>query len=83
MLRFLCHLLPYRPSTPPLQYSIPHKIPCNLCRRFPLYGVEAGGLPAKTAQRKEVNVDKNYKYRLLILMTTSHAGQAMTRPIAN
>ena len=34
-------------------------IPCNLSRRFPLYGVEAGNLPAKAAQRKEVSVDKD------------------------
>jgi hypothetical protein len=44
-------------TTPLLHYSIPQKIPCNLSPRFPLYGVEAGGLRAKAAQRKEVNVD--------------------------
>src|ERR1035441_2286720 len=42
-------------SAPPLQYSIPHKIPCNLSRRFPLYGVEAGGLPLRAARRKQEN----------------------------
>jgi len=48
-------------STAPLiRYSIPQQIPCNLSRRFPLYGVKAGGLPAKAAQRKEANVDKNH-----------------------
>ena len=52
-------LLPHRPSAPPLLYSIPREIPCNLSRRFPLYGVEAGGLPAKAAQRKELNVNKD------------------------
>src|ERR1019366_2175525 len=82
-LPFLCYLLSHRPSTPLLHYSIPHEVPCNLSRRFPLYGVEADGLPAKAAQRKAANVDKNYKYRLLILTTTSHAGHAITRPIAN
>ena len=57
---------------PSLHYSItphfsPHKIPCNLCRRFPLYGVEAGSLPANAAQRNEANMDKNYKYGWLVL----------------
>ena len=47
---------PQRSTTPPLHYSIachsiPREIPCNLCRRFPLYGVEAGSLPGKAAQR--------------------------------
>jgi hypothetical protein len=51
--------LPHRPSAPPLHYSIPLEIPCNLSRRFPLYGVEAGGLPAKAAQRKELIVNKD------------------------
>jgi hypothetical protein len=36
-------------TAPLLHYSITHEIPCNLSRRFPLYGVEAGGLPAKAA----------------------------------
>src|ERR1035437_9860680 len=57
---------PQDSSTPLLHYSIPHEIPCNLSRRFPLYRVEADGLPAKAAQLKEPSVDKNYKYRLLI-----------------
>jgi ankyrin repeat protein len=35
--------------TPPLHHSIPHKIPRNLSRSFPLYGVEAGGLPLREA----------------------------------
>ena len=53
-------------SRPPLQHSIAppllfSKIPCNLCRRFPLYGVEAGGLPAKAAEQKQLNVDKDLK----------------------
>src|ERR1035441_10790584 len=52
---------PQHSTSPLLHYSIPHKIPCNLSRRFPLYGVEAGGLPVKSAQRKEANVDKDPK----------------------
>ena len=43
-LRFLCYLLFHRPSTPPP----PHEIPGNLSRRFPLYGVEAGGPSTNT-----------------------------------
>jgi hypothetical protein len=35
--------------------SIPRKIPCNLARRFPLYGVEADGLPLRVAQREKKN----------------------------
>ena len=45
-------------TPPPLHFFT---IPCNLSRRFPLYGVEAGGLPAKAAQRKELNVDKAHR----------------------
>ena len=72
---FLCHFLAHRPTTPPLHHSttpplhhsttpplhhsIPHEIPCNLSRRFPLDGVEAGSLPAKAAQRKELIVNKD------------------------
>ena len=48
-------------TIPLLHYSIPREIPCNVSRRFPLYGVEAGGLPAKAAQRKELNVDKAHR----------------------
>jgi hypothetical protein len=56
-------------SQPPLRHSIAPPRPfstvsCNLSRRFPLYGVEAGGLPAKAAQRKELNVDKTLKLSL-------------------
>jgi hypothetical protein len=47
-------------TTPLLHYPIPQEIPCNLCPRFPLYGVEADGLPAKAAQRKELNMDKTW-----------------------
>jgi hypothetical protein len=66
---------------PPLRFFT---IPCNLTPRFPLYGVEAGGLPAKATRRKEAKMDKNYNYRLLILtVTTGHAAHAMTRPIGN
>ena len=50
--------LSQRSSTPLLDFFT---IPCNLSRRFPLYGVEAGGLPAKAAQRKELNVDKAHR----------------------
>ena len=72
---------PCHSTTPALHFST---IPCNLCRRFPLYGVEAGGLPAKATRRKEAKMDKNYNYRLLILtVTTGHAAHAMTRPIGN
>ena len=39
---------PRHSTTPALHFST---IPCNLCRRFPLYGVEAGGLPARAVQR--------------------------------
>lgn len=42
---------------PFLPHSIPHKISCNLSRLFPLYGVEAGGLPAKVAWPNEANMD--------------------------
>ena len=42
----------------------PREIPRNLFRRFPLCGVEAGSLPAKAAQRKEANVDKDQKVSL-------------------
>jgi hypothetical protein len=48
-----------RSTTPLLHDPNPFDIPCNLSRRFPLYGVEAGGLPAKAAQRKELNVNKD------------------------
>jgi hypothetical protein len=51
-------------TTPLLHYSIPQEISCNLSRRFPLYGVEAGGLPAKAAQWKEVNADNDLKLSL-------------------
>src|ERR1035441_1030281 len=37
--------------------SIFHEISCNFARRFPLYGVEADGLLAKTAQPKEASVE--------------------------
>ena len=30
--------------------SIPYEIPCNLARRFPLYGMEAYGLPLRVAR---------------------------------
>ena len=43
--------LPHHSDTPPPR--IPMKISCNPGPRFPLYGVEAGSLPAKLAQRKE------------------------------
>ena len=33
--------------------SIPHEIPCNLARRFPLYEVEADGLPLRVARREK------------------------------
>jgi hypothetical protein len=36
-------------------YALPHEIPCNLARRFPLYGVEADGLPLRLARREEEN----------------------------
>ena len=29
--------------------SVPHEIPCNFARRFPLYGVEADGLHLRKA----------------------------------
>ena len=35
--------------------SIPHEIPCNFARRFPLYGVEADGLPLRVARREKEN----------------------------
>ena len=56
-----CRIAPalHHSNTPLLQYSIPHKIPCNLSRRFPLYLVGAGNLPPKAAQRKELNVNKD------------------------
>jgi hypothetical protein len=53
--------------TPPLHHPSalalqrprpPSKIPCNLWLRFPLYGVEAGSLPAKLAQRKADGADE-------------------------
>ena len=47
----------------PTFHAIPHKILCNLSRLFPLYGVEAGGLPAKAAQRNELNVDKENEHQ--------------------
>ena len=34
--------------------SIPREISCNFARRFPLYGVEADGLPLWLARREEV-----------------------------
>src|ERR1039458_9055280 len=43
---------PQHTTTPIIHYSIPHEILCNLSLRFPLYGVEAGGLPAKAARWK-------------------------------
>ena len=55
---------PHHSTTPILHYSFPHKILCNLPRRFPLYGVEAGGLPAKAARRKELNVNTDLKLGL-------------------
>ncbi len=36
-------------------YAIPNEIPCNLARRFPLYGVEADGLSLRVARRKKEN----------------------------
>ena len=36
--------------------SIPREISCNFARRFPLYGVEADGLPLRVARR-----DKEYR----------------------
>ena len=36
-------------------YAIPHEIPCNFARRFPLYGVEADGLPLRVARREKEN----------------------------
>ena len=33
--------------------SIPREISCNLARRFPLYGVEADGLPLRAPWRLE------------------------------
>ena len=35
--------------------SIPHEIPCNFARRFPLYGVEADGRPLRVARRDKEN----------------------------
>ena len=35
--------------------SIPREIPCNLARRFPLYGVEADGLFLRVARREKEN----------------------------
>ena len=55
---------PQYPTTPLPRYSNPNEIPCNLCRRFPLYGVEAGGLPVKAAQRKQSNMDEDLKLYL-------------------
>ena len=49
------YLLYHRPGTPPLHYSILREIPCNLARRFPLYGVEADGLPLRVARREKEN----------------------------
>jgi hypothetical protein len=49
---------PQHSTTPLLHYSIPHKIPCNLSRRFPLYGVEAGSLPAIAARWIENGADE-------------------------
>ena len=48
---------PQHSITPLLHFSIHRKIPCNLSRHFPLYGVMAGGLPAKAVERKELNVN--------------------------
>jgi hypothetical protein len=42
-------------STPLPDYSIPQKILCNLSRRFPLYGVEADGLPLRVARCENEN----------------------------
>jgi len=55
---------PQHSTTPLLHYSIPQEISCNFSRRFPLYGVEADGLPAKAEQRKAVNVDIDRKRSL-------------------
>jgi len=49
------------PTTPSLHYSIPHEIPRNLSRRFPLYGVEASGLPAKAIERNGLNVKQDHR----------------------
>ena len=54
----LLHPLHYSITAPPLHFFT---IPCNLSSHFPLYGVEAGGLPAKAMQRKKLNVDKDRK----------------------
>jgi len=40
-------------TTPVLHHSIPFEISCNLPPHFPLYLVEAVGLPAAAVQRKE------------------------------
>ena len=58
-LLLLPHASPQHSITPLLHHSIPHESLCNLSRRFPLYGVEAGGLPAKAVERKELNVNKD------------------------
>src|ERR1017187_10064345 len=50
--------LPQYPSTPLLNFFT---IPCNLSRRFPLYGVEAVSLPVKAARRKAASVDNDLK----------------------
>ena len=46
-------------TTPSFPYAIAREISCNPWPPFPLYGVEAGTLPAKAAQQKEANVDKD------------------------
>jgi len=47
---------PYHRSAHDARFSaIPHEIPCNLARRFPLYGVEADGLPLSVARRDKEN----------------------------
>ena len=48
-------------------YALPHEIPCNFARRFPLYGVRADGLPLRKSgigleralQWKELNIHNN------------------------
>ena len=56
-------LLPPASSPPPLHHSItpPHEILCNFSRPFPLYGVEASGLPAKAIERNGLNVKQDHR----------------------
>jgi hypothetical protein len=65
-------------STPRLQHSTLHEIPYNLARRFPLYGVEADGFPAKAAQRKEPNADTDKRTSEMQIHFTGANGEGIT-----